>query len=235
MHYFPEVTSTMHIARDMARRDCPHFTVVVAGRQQKGRGRLGRTWLSSEGGLYFTVVTRPHLSPVLSHRINFTASLVLARTLQNMLGVAAGVKWPNDILVDGKKIAGLLSEMEAEDDAVSFVNIGIGLNVNNDPSRREPKASSLKKILGREIARKEILAKFLDAFENRIQDDTFDRVIAEWKQYTVTLNAHVKVVTTRDVSEGVAIDVDENGALILELADGSTKRVIYGDCFHQDT
>lgn len=233
IHYFPEVTSTMDIARDLARKDCPHFTVVIAGRQKKGRGRLNRVWLSSEGGLYFTIVVRPSIPPAFSSRVIFTASLSLVRTLRKMFGIEAMVKWPNDILINGKKVSGLLSEMEAEADMISFINVGLGINVNNDPTPEEPMACSLKKIMGREMARKKLLAEFLDEFESRINDKIFDNVIAEWKQYTATLNQRVKIVTTRDEAEGMAIDVDENGALVLKLDDGSIKKIIHGDCFHQ--
>jgi len=232
IHYFSEVTSTMDVAKDLARKGCPDFTVVVAGRQKKGRGRLKRIWFSSEGGLYFTIVLRPKISPVVSFKINFSASLVLAQILRNMFGIKAMVKWPNDILVDGKKISGMLSEMEAEADMITFLNIGLGINVNNDPTSEEPMAASLKKVLGREISKKEILARYLEEFEKRLNNVTLDNVISEWKQYTLTLNRHVKIVANHEVSEGFAIDVDENGALVLRLEDGSTKRVIYGDCFH---
>jgi len=231
IHYFPQVASTMDIARNLARKGCPDFTVVIAGQQKKGRGRLQRKWLSSEGGLYFTLVLRPEIPPVLSFRINFSASLTLARTLQRMFDINALVKWPNDILVDGKKITGMLSEMEAESERVSFINIGLGINVNNDPTSREPMAASLKKILGRDVSRKALLSEFLDDFEARMNSGNFDNIISEWKEYTMTLGRRVKVVTTNDVSEGIATDVDENGALMLELENGSVKKVIYGDCF----
>ncbi len=232
IHYFDEVTSTMDIARNLARNDCPDFTVIIAGCQKQGRGRLKRPWLSSEGGLYFTIVLRPQIPPVLSSRINFAASMILARTLRSMFNIDAMVKWPNDILVGDMKIAGILSEMEAEADMITFINIGLGINANNDPSTSEPMATSLKKILGREISRKQLLSKFLDEFENLLDNTALDNVIFEWKRYNVTLNRHVRIVTTHDVSEGVAMDVDENGALVLKLADGSLKRIIYGDCFH---
>ena len=233
IHYFDEVDSTMDIARELARKQCPHFTVVIAGRQKKGRGRLKRNWLSSEGGLYFTIVVRPKIPPVLSSRVNFAASMILAKTLRNMFNINAMVKWPNDVLVDGKKISGILSEMEAEIDRVSFISIGIGINVNNDPTLHEPMATSLKKVLGKEIPRKEVLKAFLDHFEDALNNADFDDVVSEWKRYTETLNRHVRIVTTHEISEGLAVDVDDNGALILKLADGSVKKIIYGDCFHE--
>lgn len=234
IHYFDEVDSTMDIARDLARNQCPHFTVVIAGRQKKGRGRLKRTWLSSEGGLYFTVVVRPKIPPMLSSRINFAASMILAKTLRSLFKIHAMVKWPNDILVAERKISGLLSEMEAEMDRVNFINIGLGVNVNNDPTPYEPMATSLKKILGREVSRKDLLKAFLEDFEHTLNDSDLENVISDWKRYAGTLNRHVRIVTTHEAWEGIAVDVDENGALVLKLSDGSLKRIIYGDCFHEN-
>ena len=233
IHYFDAVDSTMNIARDLARNQCPHFTVVIAGRQEKGKGRLKRTWRSSEGGLYFTIVVRPDIPPALSSRINFAASMVLAQTLRSRFNVHAAVKWPNDILVDGKKLAGILSEMDAETDRVNFINIGIGINVNNDPTPYEPTAASLKQILGKPVERRELLKVFLDGFEHTIDDANLVNVVSQWKRYTQTLNRQVRIVTTREVAQGLAVDVDDDGALILEMPDGSLKRIIYGDCFHE--
>lgn len=232
MHFFPEVSSTMDIARKLAREGCPAMTVVAAEKQTLGRGRLQRNWHSEAGGLYFTVVLRPNLAPMVSLRVNFCASLVMALTLQNLFGICAAVKWPNDILVTERKVAGMLSEMEAETDQVAYVNVGIGLNVNNDPSHAVPGAVTLKEILGHSVSRKAILAAYLEALETRLMTlDTVD-VITEWKAQTVTLGRQVKIQTQRETAEGMAVDVDENGSLILRLGDGSLKTIVYGDCFH---
>jgi BirA family biotin operon repressor/biotin-[acetyl-CoA-carboxylase] ligase len=115
---------------------------------------------------------------------------------------------------------------------VSFINIGFGINVNNDPTEKEPSSTSLKSILGKKISRKQLLAEFLDEFENYINHTDIDKIISEWKHYTMTIKRHVKIVTNRYTSEGTALDVDENGELILQTADGSVKKIVYGDCFH---
>ncbi|MFZ0728487.1 MAG: biotin--[acetyl-CoA-carboxylase] ligase [Desulfobacterales bacterium] len=232
IHFFPEVASTMDIARNLAREGCDPFTVVVADRQTQGRGRLQRSWHSAAGGLYFTVVLRPLLPPLLSSRVSFCASLSLAVTLQRLFGVAAALKWPNDILVDERKLAGMLSEMEAETDRIAFVNVGIGLNVNNDPAGAGAAATSLTEILGRPVSRVRLLAEYLDALESRLASIEKMDVIAEWKARTVTLGRQVEIVTQRETVTGKAVDVDENGSLILQLDDGSLRSVIYGDCFH---
>jgi len=233
IHYFAELPSTMDTARDLARKNCPDLTVVIAGRQTSGRGRLDRRWVSDDGGLYFTMVLRPQIPVQLSFKVNFLASLTLAKVIRQMYQIDAMVKWPNDILVNERKISGMLSELEAEADRVFFINIGMGINVNNDPAGVEPPAISLKKILGRELSRIELLSRFLEEFEERLQNVELETVISEWKQYTVTLQRPVRIVTRQEVTEGLAIDVDDNGALVVELVDGSTKKIIYGDCFHR--
>ncbi len=232
--YYPEVSSTMDIAKDLGRKNCPDFTVVVAGRQTRGRGRLKRQWLSDDGGLYFTMVLRPDIPVVLSSRVNFLASLTLARLLRESYKIEAAVKWPNDILVDGRKISGMLSELEAESDRVMFISIGMGINVNNDPSLAEPLASSIQTITGQETSKTLLLARFLEDFENSLKKTKLENVVSEWKKYSVTLNRRVKIVTLTEVSEGRAIDVEPDGTLVLELADGSHKRIVYGDCFHPE-
>jgi BirA family biotin operon repressor/biotin-[acetyl-CoA-carboxylase] ligase len=229
--FYPEVSSTMDVAKDLARKNCPDFTVIIAGRQTQGRGRLNRQWMSDDGGLYFTMVLRPDIPVALSARINFLASLTLARVLRNMFDIAASVKWPNDILVDGRKISGMLSELEAEADRVFFINIGLGINVNNEPPKIETGATSLKKVTGREIYRNQLLANFLDEFEERMQKADFENVISEWKKFTITLNRKVRIVTRHGVTEGTAMDVDNDGALVLELEEGKRKKIVYGDCF----
>ena len=231
--YYPELPSTMAVAKKLARNDCPNFTTVIAGRQITGRGRLNRPWLSEEGGLYFTMVLRPDLPPVLSFRVSFLASLTLAGILNEIFNIDARVKWPNDILVGERKMSGMLSELEAETDRVAFINIGVGINVNNDPSTVQPAATSIKEILGREVSKKDILFRYLDAFEKKMQTAAFDRVVQDWKQYAVTLNRDVRVVTSKEVVKGRAIDVDDTGALVVRCADGSLQKILYGDCFHQ--
>jgi BirA family transcriptional regulator, biotin operon repressor / biotin---[acetyl-CoA-carboxylase] ligase len=232
IRFVAEATSTMDIARDLARKGWPDRGMVVAQTQSAGRGRLKRHWLSDAGGLFFTLIFRPTIPPVLSYRYLFAASLVLARTLTALYDIPARVKWPNDVLVDGKKISGMLAEMEAEADLVTFLNVGIGINVNNDPTDREAGATSVQRLIGRPVNRRDLLTAFLDRLEARLDQDDLVGIVAEWTANTVTLNRPVRIVTGRDTTEGTAVDVDENGALKVKLSDGSVKTVIYGDCFH---
>lgn len=233
VHHDAETGSTMDTARKLARQGCPAFSVVTADRQRAGRGRLKRTWLSPPGGLYFTVVLRPDVPAVISPRFSFGASVALAVTLREMFDVDARLKWPNDVLIGGRKVAGILSEMEAEADLVTFLNIGVGLNVNNDPPVGMGEAASLGEILGRRLSRRDILSGFLDRFEPRVQPDRLDRVMADWKALALTLDRPVRINTPQGGVEGLAVDVDENGALLLRRPDGSVTRIYCGDCRHE--
>jgi BirA family biotin operon repressor/biotin-[acetyl-CoA-carboxylase] ligase len=208
------------------------MTTVVAGLQKKGRGRLQRPWVSDAGGLYFTVVTRPEVGPQQSGRANIAASVALARVVADTCRIAARVKWPNDILVNGRKLAGLLAEMDAEADRVAFVNIGIGINVNNEPPPLDTGAVSLRGLTGAPVSRKALLGEFLERFEARLRSGLGPELIEEWKAINATLGRRVRVATARQNVEGRAVDVDENGALVLEAEDGSRQRIFYGDCFH---
>lgn len=189
-------------------------------------------WHSETGGLYFTLVIRLSMPPQYIGRVNFYTSWALAETLRQDYRVEADVKWPNDILIGGQKLCGMLSEMEAEGDMTTFLNIGIGINVNNDPTQLEPRAISLTQLLQRPVDRKELLANFLDRFEQNLEQAMSESVIDRWKIHNATLGRTVSVKTRNETIEGIAVDVDSNGELLVKLADGSIKKIIYGDCFH---
>jgi BirA family biotin operon repressor/biotin-[acetyl-CoA-carboxylase] ligase len=231
IHYFESLESTMDKAREMARQGCPPKTVVIAGQQTRGRGRLSRKWLSDAGGLYFTLVLRPTLPVALAHRALFAASVCLCRALRDLTGVAAMVKWPNDILVDEKKLVGILSEMAGEGDLVSYLNLGVGINVNNSPQAFEPKSVSLKELLGKPFPRRNILEAFLEKME--VCDPADANIIDDWRELSCTLGRKVLIQTPRQQIEGSARDVDTDGALLVEKADKTVERITYGDCLHQ--
>jgi len=232
IHYFDQLDSTMDMARRMARKGCTDFTVVIAGSQSRGRGRMDRNWVSPEGGLYFSLVLRPDIPAVISPRVNFATALVLAHTLRDVCGIDARVKWPNDILVQGQKICGMLSEMEATEDRVAYINIGIGINMNNPPPPDLPTATSVHALTAQSISRKKFLAEFLNRLAVKMQSQDFSTIMDEWKSISATLGQQVRIVSRHEVNAGKAVDVDPNGALIVEKADGTLKTIYYGDCFH---
>jgi len=232
IHVHREIPSTMDAAAELARAGCPDFTVVVTERQTRGRGRMARVWASDAGGLYFTIVVRPELPIDRAHLVNLAAAVEINGLLRSSYAVDAWLKWPNDILVDGRKICGCLSQMEIEGGVIGFLCIGIGLNVNNDPSRGEPNAVSLKDILGHSVPRSRILTEFIDRFETRLAAIDSEQLIRDWKANNNTIGRRVSVATTKHTREGTAVDIDEQGGLVLEREDGSRDTVIYGDCFY---
>ena len=232
IHVHREIPSTMDEAVRLARSGCPDFTVVVAERQTKGRGRMTRAWVSDDGGLYCTVVVRPELPIDLAHLINLAGAVEINNLLRTSYGIDARLKWPNDILVDGRKICGCLSQMEIEGGLIGFVSIGIGLNVNNEPGRIETQAVSMKVLLGRSVPRSAILTAFIDRFQERVSSIDPVSLIADWKKHNNTIGRQVSVVTPKKTYQGIAVDIDEQGGLIVEGEDGSRDTVMYGDCFY---
>ncbi|MBM9606235.1 biotin--[acetyl-CoA-carboxylase] ligase [Desulfopila inferna] len=232
IHHFGEILSTMNEAIKLAQQGCPEFTVVVAERQTQGRGRMERVWASADGGLYFTLVLRPIVPVMLAGLVNLAAAVEMAALLGSY-GITASLKWPNDILVGTHKICGFLSQMESEGDLLRHLNIGIGLNVNNDPKKEEPSAVSLRELLGRQVPRREILINFLNRFEKRLENFDAATVIEDWKAGNSTIGQHVRISTLRTTVEGVAMDINGDGALILQMDDGSHQTVVHGDCFYQ--
>ncbi|MBF0199917.1 MAG: biotin--[acetyl-CoA-carboxylase] ligase [Desulfamplus sp.] len=273
IHYFPVLGSTMDKARELAREGAPHMTVVIAGEQESGRGRLCRKWFSSRGGLWFTLVVRPNLPPTMAWQVNFAASTALASTIRREFHMDVRLKWPNDLLFDDKKLAGLLSEMETYGDMISFVAIGIGLNVNNSPSRDEPNAVSMGDILGEKVDRRILLSAFLDGFESTLSGhgipvpcrgvpgdgESCNRgscvysgidypgnegstgpglghpsIVDSWKRMTGTIGRDVRIETYDETFEGLAVDVDDSGALVIRQEDGFIRKINHGDCFHRN-
>ena len=234
IHYFPCLDSTMDQARALARDGAGHASCVVAQTQTHSRGRLNRAWDSAKGGLWFTLILRPNIVAPLAWTLNFVASACMSEVLEQLFGLDVRVKWPNDLLLDGKKLSGMLSEMATRADMVDFLLLGIGLNVNNHPPEPDHyQAISLKQVLGRPIPLEDILSAFLPLFESRITDIDPARIIRDWKKRTATIGSQVRVQThDQKVTEGTALDVDDTGTLIIETREGKIEKIIYGDCFH---
>jgi len=232
IHYFPEIGSTMDAARELAKKGAGEGTIVIAEAQTRGRGRLSREWLSPEGGIYFTFVLRPRISPAYAPRINLMASVAVAATIRKLFGLKAELKWPNDVLIEGRKVCGILAEMDAEMDVVNFVNVGIGINANTSIPQFEKTVTSLKDALGREISRKEFLSALLVEI-NRQQPLLMKAdLLEEWKKLSGTLNKYVRILSPGEVIVGRAIDIDTTGALIIRKRNGSLKKALAGDCIH---
>jgi len=232
-----EVGSTNDWAKELAELDAPEGTVAIAETQTSGRGRLGRKWISPKGGLWFSIIFRPKLKPHETVKLMFLACLAVAETLRDLYGLKTETKWPNDVLVDGRKVCGILSEMKTVGEKMEYVIIGIGVNANLDVEKEFPKelwetATSIQKALGRKISLEELFKALLEKMESLYQQflkEGFMPILEKWKSYASFLGCEVEVRGDGERLEGTASNVDEDGALILKLKDGSTRRVFAGD------
>jgi BirA family biotin operon repressor/biotin-[acetyl-CoA-carboxylase] ligase len=229
--YLETASSTQDVARAEAERGGPVGTAVLAEEQTAGRGRLGRAWVSPAGkNIYVTLVMRP---PAPKLRVlSIVSPLAIAEALEG-IGLAPRLKWPNDVLVGGRKIAGILIETELSGDAVKYALVGIGLNVNFDVEA-VPEiatiATSVRRELGRDASREELLAALLNAFEARYEQALGDDAVFQaWRSRLETLGRRVRATLGERVEEGVAEDVDAEGNLLVRRDDGSLAVVEAGD------
>jgi BirA family biotin operon repressor/biotin-[acetyl-CoA-carboxylase] ligase len=235
VHYFETLDSTNDLAKALAAQGAPEGAVVVAEAQTSGRGRLGREWDSPPGvGLYVSLVLRPMLPPMELPQITLTTAVAVVRAVRRVTGLAPGIKWPNDLLINGKKLGGILTEMETESDRIRHVVVGLGLNVNNPgfPFDLAATATSLALAAGRTFSRVNLLQAWLEEFEelyDRFLNQGFAEILEEWKGAAVTLGQIVTVRQGPREISGQATDVAPDGALLLRTIDGEMVRVTSGE------
>lgn len=232
--YYPRLKSTMDQAKHHALDGCSDFSIVIADRQDEGRGRLNRDWESRKGGLYFTMILRPEIPPAIIHQLSFMASVSLVEVLRENYQIKASIKWPNDILVGHLKICGILCEMEVEADLVKYLNIGIGMNINYRPRIKGTETICIKDLVGKTVSRKTVLNHFIHHFQNQIKTQNFQSIIDQWRRYSATLNRQVKIETTKTTIIGKAVEINESGALTVETGPNQYEKIYFGDCFHLD-
>jgi len=223
--YLTSTTSTQDVARAEAEADAPEGTAVISEEQTKGRGRFGRSWVSPSGAnLYFTLIMRPEARR--ARALGMVAPLAVTEAVEQVTGLSPRIKWPNDVIVEGRKLAGVLIETEVQGQSLKYALVGPGVNVNfdiEDTSEIAGIATSLKRELGRETSREELLAMLLNRFEKLYESDITD-VVQRWRLRLDTLGQRVRVTFRDQVQEGLAEDVDADGNLVLVQADG--KRVL---------
>jgi BirA family biotin operon repressor/biotin-[acetyl-CoA-carboxylase] ligase len=232
-----EVDSTNKWAKELTMYGACEGTVVIAETQTRGRGRLGREWVSPTGGLWFSLILRPKLRPAEAVKLTFAAGLAVTKVLREMFGLKSETKWPNDVLVNGRKICGILTEMNTTGETVNFVVVGVGVNANFDVEKALPEqlkkvATSLENELGRKVQLEELFGGLLERLENLYELFTkkgFNPVLEEWKNYAGFLGYQVEVISPTEKLSGLALDVDHDGALVLRLEDGTMRRIFVGD------
>lgn len=232
--HFVSLPSTNDAAKELARRGYPEGTLLVADSQSAGRGRLGRSWESPPGtGIYLTLLLRPPLPPSELPKLTLTAAVAVVQAVRAATGLATGIKWPNDIIFQGKKLGGILTEMETESEAMSHVVLGVGLNVNMPtfPAPLAGIATSLAST-GQTYSRLAIvraLLAALDSLYDSFRRQEFPAILDQWRRASVTLGRSVTVRRGGTTLSGTALDVDPDGALLLQLPAGRVETILSGE------
>jgi BirA family biotin operon repressor/biotin-[acetyl-CoA-carboxylase] ligase len=234
---FQETTSTNDVVEKFARDGVKEGVVVFAEAQTRGRGRLGRVWVSpARKGLWFSVLLRPPMRPQEATQITIAAGNALARAVKAQTRLPVEIKWPNDLLIRGRKAAGILTELHAELDQVKALILGIGVNVNQTardfPAELRPLATSLRLEAGQLLDRAGLATAILRALDRdyrRVLDGEFDALVSEWEARCSTLGRRVAIQIGGRRVEGRAESLDSDGALLLRTQHGHLERIIGGD------
>lgn len=236
-HYFAELGSTNVHARMLAEHGAAEGDFVIAEAQTHGRGRLGRRWESPPGvNLYFSVILRPRLMPVHAPQITLMAAVALAETIVPLIEQAPVIKWPNDILVNGRKLAGVLSEAACDPERIDYVILGIGLNLNyravSMPPEIRRRATSVADLTGNPIDRESVMLRLihnLDRCYGELEEFGFEALRSRWDAFFGLRGRRVRIENHEQVVIGHALGIDRNGALIIEDDFGKLQNIYAGD------
>ncbi|MEM2989822.1 MAG: acetyl-CoA carboxylase biotin carboxylase subunit [Halobacteria archaeon] len=235
IYYTEDVLSTNLLARELIEKGAREGTAVIAETQYKARAKMGEVWLSPFGGIWLSVILTPKLPPAEAAKFNLLASVAVANTIKKLYGLDAKIKWPSDIMIKDKKIAGIFAESVSERNELKYLILGIGINANVDvasfPLWLRRTATSLKKELGEQVSRKELIRKMLEELEAKyitVQKEGFNSILHEWIHLSYLHGKITKISTPVEILEGEAIDLDPNGSLVLKLQDQTERKIIAG-------
>ncbi|MBM4263354.1 MAG: biotin--[acetyl-CoA-carboxylase] ligase [Deltaproteobacteria bacterium] len=237
LHHLLETDSTNKVARQLAENGAADGEIVIAEQQSAGRGRLGRSWVSPPFvNLYISFILRPRLAPVDAPQVTLAAAVALADAVAAFIPMQPTIKWPNDILVGGKKLAGILTESSCSAERLEFVILGIGVNLNFPvramPEEIRQRASSLLELRGQPVDRESFICRLihdLDRCYGILQESGFAAVAARWQSYFALHRRLVRVEMIDQTIVGHAQGIDRDGALIIERENGARERILAGD------
>lgn len=231
IHYFKSVSSTNLCARKIIEKNFEEGTIIVSDVQKKGRGRKDRSWSSPKGGLWFSAILFPDIPPQNAMLITMTTSIAVAQSIQK-IGLKPIIKWPNDVLVNNKKICGVLTEIDAEIDKINSAIVGVGININNTlPDDLNKTATSIKKELGRPISRVNFFKNLLENFDtdyNQLKSGNYDNIREKWLFHSDIIGRKIRVNNEKNNLTGIVHDIDQNGSILLNTKNGDTK-IFSGD------
>ncbi|MBS7528800.1 biotin--[acetyl-CoA-carboxylase] ligase [Fusibacter paucivorans] len=234
--YLQSIDSTNKYAKELGHQENFESTLVIAETQTLGRGRLGRTWASGEKqGIWMSLLLKPTIQPTLAARMTLLAAAAVSEAIDAATGLCTFIKWPNDIILDDKKVCGILTEMSAELNHINYLVLGIGINVNQIefPAEIQEKATSLKNVGGQDYNRLEIVVKFIEIFSKYyrllIEENDFGTVIEYVVRKSATLDREVDVTAGANKRRVFAKDIDENGNLIVINESGEEEAIFYGE------
>lgn len=233
IHAYETTDSTMDVAQRLGAAGEPEGSVVVAEAQGRGRGRMGRTWVSPKGkGIYLSVILRPDLQLLEIPKITLVAAVAVAQAVESATGLKPEIKWPNDLLIGGKKIAGILTELNAELNRINTVVVGIGLNVNTPADKLPAHGTSLAEELGAKVDRLELaraLLAHLDRTYAQFLQEGIAPILEDWRRFAGFLGRRVRVALEGRTLDGQAVDVDASGALLVRTDTGLVESVSAGE------
>ncbi len=236
IYYYEETGSTNIDAKRLGEEGAAHGTIVVADKQNAGRGRRGRAWQSPAGkDIYFTILLRPSFEPDKASGLTLVMALSVAQAVERKCSLKAGIKWPNDVVLNGKKICGILTEMNMETDYIQHVVIGVGINVNLDemPEEISQTATSILREGREKTARAELLQEVLARFEENYgmyeKELDLSYMLGEYNSHLVNVGKQVKVLDPKGEFEGIARGINASGELLIETPDGKVAEVYAGE------
>lgn len=229
------INSTNSFAKELAENGADEGTIIIAEEQNQGKGRLNRSWASPIGGIWLSIILRPQMLPIEAVRFTLLAAIAVAKAIEN-LGIKPEIKWPNDILIDGKKVCGILLELSAEMDRIDYLIAGFGINANfrvaEIPEESRGSATTLYEAIGRDVNRHQLVADLLLELEKgywMLLDGGWNEIRDQWLSRCGMLNKTISLSTLQGIVEGEFIGVDEFGAIRMRLPQGDIRTFSAGD------
>lgn len=237
IHYEESCPSTQPIAHQWAQSGAPDGSIVVCEEQTAGKGRLARLWSSTQGkGIWMSIIIRPKIPPTKAPQFTLVAAVAVTRAIEEIAGVRAEIKWPNDLLINGKKCTGILTELQADMDRVHAIILGIGVNVNQTetdfPEEIQSIATSIQMVTGQPVDRAQLLARILhhlETYTDLYVMHGFEPLKILWESYSCTIGKRIKAIMIHQQIEGIALGITNEGVLQVKTDDGQIHGIYSAD------